>query len=169
MTPTEIILQLSKNQLVFEKLLSNIQQKQSLWKPDTNKWCMLEVVCHLVDEEIYDFRTRVKSILENPQVELPKFNPLDWAVEHRYMEQFMEKKTKEFLAERGRSVQWLKDLLNPRWKNEYHHPKMGILTAEYFLANWLAHDYIHLRQLNRLSYEFLQFESGINLNYAGDW
>jgi hypothetical protein len=36
-------------------------------------------------------------------------------------------------------------------------------------ANWLAHDYHHIRQVNRRLYEYLQFKSKANLAYAGNW
>jgi hypothetical protein len=30
------------------------------------------------------------------------------------------------------------------------------MSAEMFLANWLAHDYLHIRQLIRLRYHYLE-------------
>jgi hypothetical protein len=78
-------------------------------------------------------------------------------------------KLAEFLDERAKSVAWLELLSNPQWSNAYQHPKLGPLSAELFLANWLAHDYIHIRQLNRLTFEYLQHQSGIDLSYAGNF
>lgn len=169
MTPQDIIKQLSKNQFIFEDLFKDISYEQTFWKPQPDKWSMLEVVCHLVDEEKFDFKTRVKSILEDPTKELSKFNTLNWVTEHNYIAQDYKLKTKEFLEERGESIKWLTSLKNPKWQNEHMHPKMGSLTAEFFLANWLAHDYIHIRQLNRLAYEYLDFTTSADLSYADNW
>jgi hypothetical protein len=37
------------------------------------------------------------------------------------------------------------------------------------ISNWLAHDYLHIRQINRYCYEMLQQNTRQNLKYAGDW
>lgn len=165
----KIIDQLSKNKHVIIQLMINVSDTQAVWKPDPNKWSMLEVVCHLIDEEKFDFRTRVKSILDNPDKSLPKFNPLDWVDNHHYLEQDFIQKANEFESQRSASIEWLNSLQNPKWKKEHHHPSLGVLSAEFFLANWVAHDYIHIRQLNRLAYEFLDFQSAADLTYAGNW
>ena len=78
-------------------------------------------------------------------------------------------KQAEFLDERAKSVAWLESLVDPQWDNTYQHPRLGPLSAELFLANWLAHDYIHIRQLNRLAFEYLQHQTGIDLSYAGNF
>lgn len=169
MTAQQIINQLSKNQLVFESLFKEITDVQAFWKPVPNKWSMLEVVCHLVDEEKLDFRTRVRLVLEDPKKDLPKFNPLHWVSEHNYSQQDFNLKITEFINERTKSINWLNSLDNPTWENEHVHPTLGPMSALSFLANWLAHDYIHLRQLNRLGYEFLKFHTNSDLSYAGNW
>ena len=46
-----VISELSRNREVFKELLSGLQEDVYLWKPMPNKWCLLEVVCHLFDEE----------------------------------------------------------------------------------------------------------------------
>ena len=164
-----IIRKLYDNQHVFKSLLSNRSPDEVKWKPDQEQWCMLEVVCHLIDEEKEDFRTRVKYVLRDPNEPLPMFDPLTWVKERKYIEQDFETKVEEFLQERKTSINWLKSLKNPGWQNTYQHPKLGPMSAELFLVNWLAHDHIHLRQLNRLSYQFLQSQTLIDLSYAGNF
>ncbi|MEN8248433.1 MAG: DinB family protein, partial [Bacteroidota bacterium] len=104
-----------------------------------------------------------------PDEQLPMFNPQKWVTERDYIGQNFEAKVKEFLDERTYSISWLNSLKDPNWQNTYHHPKLGPMTAELFLTNWLAHDHIHIRQINRLSYQFLQHQSGIDLSYAGNF
>jgi hypothetical protein len=38
-----------------------------------------------------------------------------------------------------------------------------------FLHNWLAHDYLHIRQIIRIKYDYLKKTSGEILLYAGEW
>lgn len=130
---------------------------------------MLEVLCHLVDEEKEDFRTRVEYVLRDPNEQLPMFDPAEWPASRNYMGQDYAAKLAEFLDERAKSIAWLESLSNPQWENAFQHPKFGPMSAEFFLANWLAHDYIHIRQLNRLAFEYLQYQSGKDLSYAGNF
>jgi hypothetical protein len=167
MDQKSIIIRLGQNKEVFQALLPGKTHEEYTFKPAPDKWCMLEVLCHLVDEEKDDFRTRVEYVLRDPNEQLPMFDPAEWPASRNYMGQNYEAKVAEFLAERLQSIEWLESLVYPKWDNAYQHPKIGPLSAELFLANWLAHDYIHIRQLNRLAFEYLQHHSGLNLSYAG--
>lgn len=78
MTINQIIRKLDINQEVFKNLLIQKTREEYLWRPQPEKWCLLEIVCHLFDEEREDFKTRVKLTLENPLKELLGFNPVEW-------------------------------------------------------------------------------------------
>jgi hypothetical protein len=85
------------------------------------------------------------------------------------MEQNYEAKIADFLKERSETISWLESQSNPRWTNAYIHPKVGPVSAEFLLANWLAHDYLHFRQITRTKYLYLKEKSGVSLDYAGEW
>jgi hypothetical protein len=129
----------------------------------------LEIVCHLLDEEDEDFKTRVTGVLKNPLKELPKINPEGWVLERDYISQDYEQKVTDFINERKKSIVWLNSLENVNWENAYIHPKRGTMSAKLFLANWLAHDYLHIRQIIRYQYHYLKEQTGIDLQYAGNW
>jgi hypothetical protein len=164
-----IISSLSQNSSVLKAQLQGKSREEYTFKPTPDKWCMLEVLCHLVDEEKEDFRTRVEYVLRDPNEQLPMFDPTQWPASRNYMGQDYAAKLAEYLDERAKSVAWLESLVDPQWENAYQHPKLGPLSAEMFLANWLAHDYIHIRQLNRLAFGYLQHQSGTDLSYAGNF
>ena len=165
----EIVRELSSGKIIFRQLLSGIDEEMFLWRPGPEKWCLLEIVCHLYDEEREDFRARTKQVLENPGLELPKFDPLSWVESRNYMEQDYQAKLHDFLEERTKSVQWLQNLADPEWNNAYDHPKFGKMTAWMFLSNWLAHDYLHIRQIVKLKFEYLRQKTREELTYAGTW
>lgn len=169
MNNTHIINELNRNKEVFHSLLYGIPEEQHRWKPEEKKWCLLEVVCHLYDEEREDFRMRVKQVLEDPETEPPPIDPEGWVQSRKYMQQDYEERLKMFLDERERSVEWLRSLQSPKWNNAWKHPKYGPLSAQMFLTNWLAHDYLHIRQITRLKYQYLKAFSTVTLRYAGDW
>jgi len=164
-----IIEHLNTNQKIFSELLSNKNKEEYFWKPEAKSWCILEVVCHLYDEEREDFRARVKHTLETPNKEMPKIDPLAWVIDRKYIEQDYKQMIEKFLGERNYSIAWLISIKNPLWKNAYHHPKLGPLSAEHFLANWLAHDLLHFRQIIRLHYQYLKQSANNELSYAGTW
>ncbi len=169
MDHSAIISELARNRLVFEKLLSKKPKATYLWKPSKEQWCVLEIVCHLLDEEREDFKSRIRHLFEHPNTPPPAFDQVAWVTERKYVEQNYEEKLYEFLDERDKSIIWLQSLENPAWMNAYKHPKLGKVTAECFLANWLAHDYLHIRQVDRINYRHLQESSQHPLDYAGKW
>lgn len=46
---------------------------------------------------------------------------------------------------------------------------MGPISAELIMVNWVAHDLLHIRQINRLQYGYLAAHSSEPLDYAGAW
>jgi hypothetical protein len=164
-----IINELEKNISVISNLLNSVNNEMISWRPQQDKWCMLEIVCHLYDEEREDFRFRTKWVLENPGQIPPPFNPLDWIETHQYMQQDYVTMIEKLLVERKQSISWLRSLKNPNWASSYDHEKIGTTTAKHYLANWLAHDYLHIRQITKLKFDYLKSKSGENLDYAGIW
>jgi len=166
---SEVINELEKNKEVFLELLKDIDSETYSWKQTPEKWNLLYIVCHLYDEELDDFRFRVNWLLENPGKTPPPFNPLDWVTERDYKNQDYTTKLNQFIKAREQSIIWLKSLENPNWHHSFEHPKVGELSAKFFLNNWLAHDYLHMRQIIKLKFDYLEFQSGTNLDYAGKW
>lgn len=166
---TAVIDQLAKNKNVIGNLLHGSPEAMYRWKQEPGKWSLLEIICHLCDEEQLDFRARVKHTLETPGEPMPAIDPPGWVTAHRYAGQAFEQKLNEFFHEREQSVQWLRELQNPQWLNAYQHPKFGAMTAKMFLSNWLAHDYLHIRQILKLRFDYLKENTGEDLSYAGAW
>lgn len=163
------IAELSNGRDVFKELLHGLSKDEYQWRWQEDKWCLQEIVCHLYDEEREDFRQRTKSVLEDPTKQLPLFDPTTWVKDRDYMGQDYEQVLNNFLSERQASIDWLKSLADPQWENAFQHHKMGPLTAGFFLSNWVAHDYLHIRQILNLKYMYLEATTGHRLDYAGNW
>jgi hypothetical protein len=164
-----LIHQLRQNKDVFRALLEGVSPEMYSWREQEGKWNLLEVVCHLYDEEREDFRTRLHSVLTDPSKPFPPIDPPGWVTERKYGSRHYGDMMIRFLDERDASVSWLLELDNPAWNNAYHHPKLGPMSGHFILANWVAHDYLHVRQVTRMKYNYLRFTSGQELSYAGDW
>ncbi len=169
MKPSDVIQRLAANKLVFQQLLESKSSEEYLFKPNQNGWCLLEVVCHLLDEEVEDFRARVGQILVTPDLPLTPIAPHKWPEERNYLQKDFDYTLHTFLAERQNSVEWLSALKSPDWSQTVDHPEVGPRSAKKFLVNWLAHDYHHIRQINSMNHAFLKNSSGDDLTYAGKW
>ncbi|WP_242157043.1 DinB family protein [Aestuariivivens sediminis] len=169
MTISSISTQLEQNRTVFDGLLHGKSETEFLWRPEAQKWCLLEIACHLLDEEQEDFKARIKYIFERPEGPMPSINPPAWVTERNYISKDYETVVQSFLEERKQSVIWLREHMSANWDQSIHHAQLGVMSARLFLHNWLAHDYLHIRQIVRLQYAFLKQQGGLNLNYAGNW
>jgi hypothetical protein len=168
MNHNETIKTLLKNRGVFQDLLGGTEKEQYLWRPDPDAWNLLEIICHLHDEEREDFRSRLRHTLKTPDLPLPEINPTEWVNERKYSACNFDETLEKFLQERIQSIEWLSELKSPPWANSYLHPKIGPLSAEMFLANWLAHDYLHIRQITRIKFQYLKQNANVDLAYAGE-
>ncbi|HTF06088.1 MAG TPA: DinB family protein [Bacteroidia bacterium] len=166
---TAIIRQLDRNAPVLFGMFSSVPPEHRTWRSAPEKWCALEILCHLYDEEREDFRARTKHVLETPGEPMPGIDPVALVTERKYIEQNYDTMLASFLQERKNSIAWLNSLENPNWDSTYQHPKVGPLKARMFLTNWLEHDYLHMRQLLTLKHNLLKETTGESLKYAGDW
>lgn len=166
-----VIQRLRENADVFAALVRGVDDAQARWRPAPDRWSILEVVCHLADEESRDFRTRLDLTLHRPGEPWPPIDPEGWVEEERYAERDLAEEIKRFRSGRTHSVEWLRGLDDPDWTLTYEHPTAGTLPASDLLASWLAHDLIHVRQVSRLHRQYLEaaLMPGCRVGYAGRW
>jgi len=150
-------------------LVAGVSADEARRRPAPDAWSLLEVVCHLADEEREDFRPRLDVVLHRPETAWPMIDPAGWVTARRYNERDLAETLVTFLAERERSVAWLGGLTAPDWSREYRAP-FGPITAGDLLASWPAHDLLHTRQLVELRRDRLLVETAPHrTQYAGDW
>jgi hypothetical protein len=155
---------------VFSALLNGVSERQARWKPSPEKWSLLEVVNHLADEEVEDFRTRVQLTIENPNMEWPGIDPERAAIDRAYNTRDLRESLGRFIRERHTSLAWLSELSDVPWDAVSTNPRFKTLRVGDLIASWLAHDLIHIRQMNRLHYEYLSVQRGeFSADYAGKW
>lgn len=140
------------------------------WKPTPKDWSILEIVCHLLDEEREDFRVRLRSTLEDAAKPWTPVD-LDGVAERRgYNARDVGPTLDAFRHERAASVAWLRSLGVREWSVAYQHPKVGPVKAGDLLVSWAAHDALHLRQISKRLYQLaLRDAPGMDAAYAGQW
>jgi hypothetical protein len=159
---------MANNAEVIRALVQTVADEQARWRPDPTSWSILEVINHLYDEEIEDFRTHLDVILRQSQP-WPSIDPQGWVTARRYNERDLDESLHNFLRERKKSLTWLKGLPSPDWHTVYSAP-FGEITAGDMLASWVAHDLLHTRQLVELHWAYMTMQIRPHkVNYAGPW
>ena len=154
---------------VLEALVGGLDETQARSRPDPARWSVLEIVAHLADEEREDFRARLDILLHVDDRELPKINPQGWVSERRYNDRHLPDALEDFRRERRASLAWLDGLERPDW-TRFRQFEWGRLHAGDVMVSWLAHDFIHIRQINRVLYEGAQaWRGAYSSDYAGTW
>jgi hypothetical protein len=165
-----VIERLASNLQVFGGLVVGVSGEQARWKPEPERWSLVEVMSHLVDEERDDFRTRLELTLRAPAEPWPPINPEQRAVDDGYLDRDLSAMYDSFVAERNESLEWLRSLGNVDLTLQHQHPTVGPMLAGDLLCAWLAHDLIHIRQMTRLHYQYhLAMSEPYTVAYAGRW
>jgi hypothetical protein len=150
-------------------ILEGVSVEDARWNPPDGAWSILEVVRHLGDEEVEDFRMRLELTLRDPTAEWPKIDPEGAAIERKYNEADFAEAVQRFVEERRKSVAWLKSLDNPDFSKTYKHPKRDC-PAGVLLASWAAHDHLHLKQIAKRMFQLAARDGGeYTTEYAGTW
>jgi hypothetical protein len=152
------------------RLVESVDIVQARWKPTPEDWSILEVINHLYDEEIEDFRIRLQITLRDPKEAWPPNDPVSKVTERNYNGRSLGASLENFLDERTVSLEWLRTLSSPKWSNEHIISEFGSLRAGDLLASWVAHDLLHLRQMVELHFGYQdQLAKPYSVGYAGDW
>jgi hypothetical protein len=164
-----VLSQMESNAKAIKALVEDVPVEQARWKPSAEDWSILEVITHLWDEEIKDFRVHLDLILHHPDLPWPSIDPQGWITERRYNERVPAESLEGFLRAREESLAWLRGLSAPDWEAVYKAP-FGQMAAGDMLAAWVAHDLLHTRQLVGLHWACTTKKvQPYRVRYAGDW
>jgi hypothetical protein len=156
---------------MIQALLADVTPVEARIKPSPEAWSVLEVICHLVDEERRDFRQHLDRLLQPPE----RPCPLQEMATSPYNERDLTVALNEFLEERRRSLVWLRALPTPNWDTAYDlsfgpsDEKLRVSAGD-MLSAWVAHDNLHMRQLVELRRaRLLRLTEPYDVRYAGGW
>ena len=162
-----IVDQLELNAKTFSALLGVKDTSFIDWRPAAEKWNLREIAAHLYDEEREDFRARVLHFLYRPNETMKPIEPEQWVKDRKYNEMDYSLVVQDFLKERAESIELLRGIQDELWQPQYPHELFGKIGPRFFLNNWLAHDYLHFKQISQQKYLFLKTQSECSVEYAG--
>jgi hypothetical protein len=160
---------LERSHAAIAALLAGVEPELARRRPAENRWSLVEIACHLRDEERADFPARLAVLLADGDAPFAPIDPERWAVERRYLEQELARALAELAAERAAKLAWLRglgdvDLTRARATNG------GPLAAGDVLAAWVAHDLLHLRQMLGVLHALTTADAAPwGTEYAGRW
>ncbi|MBL8102190.1 MAG: DinB family protein [Anaerolineales bacterium] len=161
--------ELTQSTEIIRALLTGVSAEEAKIKPSKGTWSILEVTCHLYDEEREDFREHLDFILHRQNEEWHPIAPQAWVKLRKYNEQDFGKMKTKFFRERTKSLAWLRKLKNVDW-NIIYKSKFGSMRAGDMFASWAAHDNLHIRQLVELQrWQIEQNSKPFKIRYAGEW
>jgi hypothetical protein len=166
----EIVRQLTGNAQAMRALAQTCSDAQARWKPGPEAWSMREVFEHVYNEERSDFRKHLREMLSDPPQPWE-----EWRGEEYVPVEDCRQALEAFLVEREASIAWLLALQSPNWdavSKASFGPAGDVLTlrAGDVLLSWVAHDYLHLRQMNELLYAWhVKQAAPYSVQYAGGW
>jgi hypothetical protein len=164
-----LYLELANSTQMICSLLAGVSQEDATVKPTTETWSILEVVCHLYDEEREDFREHLDFILHRQNKEWHTIHPREWVSERKYNHQNFDEMQGRFFTEREKSLDCLKGLSTANWETTCTSGYGSVPAGEMFAA-WIAHDNLHIRQLVELRRARIeQIAQPYSVMYAGDW
>jgi len=151
-------------------LLAGISQEEAQVKRGRGSWSILEVICHLYDEEREDFREHLDFILHRQDKdEWHSIAPQTWAKLRKYNQQNFKTVQRKLFYEREKSLAWLRSLKNADWYITYQS-QWGTMTAGDMFTSWVAHDNLHIRQLVELRRAYIErITKPYHIQYAGEW
>lgn len=149
-------------------LVTGVSPEQARWKPDPDRWSILEVINHLYDEERGDFRAHLDQLLHDPGADWLPIDPMGWLIERRYNERDLDMSLERFLVERRASLEWLEGLDAPDWELGMEAPWGAKMRAGDMLASWVVHGQWHIEQLIRLRRDYtIEKAHPYSADYAG--
>lgn len=168
----ELTGELRLNLTVIDELYRDVGDEQMRWKPAADRWSLLEVLNHLLDEEEVDFKQALRNMMKDPAIDWPDISPWKWVATREYNLRDPATSRKAFAAERNASLDWLSRQPDPPLETAHRgrHPFSSPMRTGDIIISWLAHDYFHIRQITNLKWEYLkQTSAPYSCAYAGDY
>lgn len=153
---------LARTPAVLDALLCSLPHRWLHANEGPGTWSPHEVVAHLLDGDRVDWLPRLKHLLEFGEERA--FVPFDReGFRHLANTHTTAELLEAFAIERSRGVAQLMYTVSgeavpdgtlpngTQFKPDLpgRHPEFGRVTAEQLLATWVAHDHVHLVQINR--------------------
>jgi hypothetical protein len=117
------------------------------WRPSSEAWSIVEVVCHLRDVEREVHLPRFQALAETENPFLSGVDADEWAAPRDYFRQDGHAALADFVTARLETLALLKMLPESAWSREARHAFFGQTTLHELLYLVVQHDRVHRQQV----------------------
>jgi hypothetical protein len=146
MTPSEVADLLEMSGQAFASTLDALTPEVASWHPAPGEWCVNEVVGHVIEADRRGFAGRIRTILGGDEPKLLDWDSMVVSKARNDCEREPAHLKNELMSERSESVTLVRSLRLDQMDRGGSHPRVGRLTVDELLHEWVHHDGNHLRQ-----------------------
>ncbi len=146
MTPAHIADVLEESGRSYTGLLRALPRQCATWHPAEGEWCVNECAGHVIEAERRGFAGRVRLLIAATDPELPGWDPPEVARRRSDCERDPSELANELGAMRAGSVTLVRGLKPELLERSGLHGKVGRLTVNDLIHEWIHHDANHLKQ-----------------------
>jgi len=146
MTPAEVADVLEVSGAAYSSLLKSIPAAVATWRPAEGEWCINECVGLIIEAEKRGFAGRIRIILAEVRSALQPWDQPAVARSRGDCEKSPHELLDEFEPVRRASTALVRSLQSDQLQRQGIHPKVGSLTVNDLIHEWVHHDGNHLRQ-----------------------
>ncbi len=133
----------------YEKLkgaVSGITDRERLTRPAPGKWCIQEILCHLMDSEIMAVG-RIKRIIAEENPFLPSYDQDKFAANLQYNALDPKGAIVTFGMLRETTSELLALVPDEQWMRKGNHEERGAITLQDYLKLMVTHGEKHIAQI----------------------
>jgi hypothetical protein len=148
-TRTQLIGALRETRPTLARLTSAATDNALDFRVASEDWTIREILAHLVDDEMYVMRTRMERIIKEERPQLAPHDERKWYASRNTSRDALPELLADFATQRAASLGIVTMLRESDWAREGYQPEYGVFTAEKWLEHWVAHDTVHINQIER--------------------
>lgn len=132
--------------VAFSVELANLGDELAGWQPADGDWSAKEVLGHVYNSDQKGFGGRIREILSAPAGEEPPLKPTG-PLPSGFREKPLDDLLQQFLRQRQAEVEQIRRLRGEDLERAGVHERVGRLTVNDILHEWVHHDRAHLEQV----------------------
>jgi DinB superfamily len=140
---------------LLRQLVEGLPERALSFHPLPGKWCIKEVIGHLIEEDRRDFVGRARLMLKENEPDLPMNDQDEVARTRHDCNKNAGVLLAEFESTRSQSTELIGGLAPGDLERGGIHPRIGRITVQNLLQEWLYHDLNHMKQIGSNCQAFL--------------
>lgn len=147
LTTSQIAALLQTTIHLLETEVAVLSEPITRFRPAPHEWCINEVVGHLIETEERGFAGRIQRMLAQPDYVCEDWDPDQVARDRRDDEQQVTVLLEVLAKQRAASIRFVQTLTTEQRNRTTEHPRVGILSVNDLLHEWVYHDRNHIKQI----------------------